>query len=81
MDGVRLHPHQALAMTREQALETLLVVGSEDDKHNAALMLAGPVLTPADMQNLQYYRPMPSRMTLAIWFARNPKLRGMVCAA
>lgn len=77
MDGVRLHPHQALAMTREQALEWLLAVGSEEDKHYAALMLAGPVLTMEDIERLSGPRPPLKRSVVFTRFA----IAGLLCAS
>lgn len=78
MDGVRLHPHQALAMTREQALETLLVVGSEDDKRYAALMLAGPVLSEDDIERLAQARPQRKNIVRYVKLAIAEQL---ICAA
>lgn len=78
MDGVRLHAHQALAMTRQQALETLLVVGSEEDKHDAALLLAGPVLTEDDVERLATAQPRRKNIVTFVKFAIAEQL---ICAA
>lgn len=77
MDGVRLHPHQALAMTREQALRTLLLVGDEQDKHYAASMIAGPVITDEEMRALAGFRPQMKRSIVFTKFA----IAGLLCAS
>lgn len=77
-DGKRvIHPHQALAMSRQQALETLRDHGDEQDSHAATLMLAGPQLTEQDEINLMNFRPVKKPM--AAW-VKLAIARMLICA-
>lgn len=75
-DGVRvIHPHHVLSMSRERALEMLRDHGDEQDKHYAALMLAGPVLTEDDIERLSRWRPQIKRSVAFTRFA----IAGLLC--
>lgn len=77
-DGVRvIHPHHVLSMSRERALELLRDHGDEQDKHYAALMLAGPDLTMADIERLSGPRPPIKRSVAFTRFA----IAGLLCAS
>jgi hypothetical protein len=52
MDGV-IHAHEAVRMTRKQALELLAARGDR----MAQLMLAGPEITPEDEERLRAASP------------------------
>lgn len=55
MDAVKVHAHQAAAMTRKQALEVIAKAENQPAvaRHMAELMLAGPEITPEDEARLR----------------------------
>lgn len=54
MDAVKVHAHDALKMTRKQALEVIAAAQNQPAgaRRMAELMLAGPEITPEDEARL-----------------------------